>query len=155
MRSSIPFRVSLLAGCLTAVSCVRVSWISADRQTPVPETHVEALVAGETTLEQSLGQLGAPLFVWEVDSRSYGLAFGWDEAFDWGVNVSVPVGRAISASLDYQDRNLQLDGLVLFFDRENRLLRVDRGLLSDLVPTRDQRPADLPDQLGATDAETD
>ncbi len=154
MRSS-TFALSLLAVALGAASCVRVSWISSDRQTPVPDAQIAGLAPGETSLEAALGQLGAPLFVWEADSKSYGLAFGWDEGLDWGVNVSVPVAKEFSASLDYEDTNLQLEGLVLFFDRDNRLLRIDRGLLSDLVPVREQRPADLPDQLGASDGATD
>lgn len=149
MRSPSSALALLLAVALGAASCVRVSWISSDRQTPVPDVHVDGLEPGETTLEGALARLGAPLFVWEADSRSYGLAFGWDEGLDWGVNVSVPVAREFSASLDYEDTNLQLEGLVLFFDASDRLLRVERGLLSDLVPTRERRPADLPDQLGA------
>lgn len=140
----------LLVAC--AASCVRVSWISSDRQTPLPEVHVAGLEPGATTLEEALARLGAPLFVWEADPRSYGLAFGWDEGLDWGVNVSVPIAREFSASLDYEDTNLQLEGLVLFFDVHDRLLRVERGLLSDLVPVRERRPADLPDQLGASHA---
>jgi len=146
---SLPTLLALLAVAFGATACVRVSWISSDRQTPVPDLHIAGLAPGETTLDQALVQLGAPLFVWEADSKSYGLAFGWDEGLDWGVNVSVPIANEFSASLDYEDTNLQLEGLVLFFDGENRLLRIDRGLLSDLVPLREQRPADLPDQLGA------
>jgi hypothetical protein len=135
----------LLAGL---TSCVRGSWDSARDQVPVPHATIASLEPGVSTLGDCLDGLGAPLFVWEVDASSYGIAFGWNDAEDWGVNVSVPVARGFSASVDYADTNLDLEGLVLFFDADDRLLRIDRGRLSDLVPDR-QRPADLPDQLGA------
>ena len=145
-RLSVAAAALLLAGGLA--SCVRGNWQSARDQTPVRAGVVAGFEPGVTTLGDCLGALGAPLFVWEVDASSYGIAFGWNEAQDWGLNVSVPVARGFSASVDYADTNLDLEGLVLFFDAGDRLLRVQRGRLSDLVPDR-QRPAALPDQLGA------
>lgn len=137
---------ALLLGGLC--SCVRGQWQSSQDQSPVPEAVLSALEPGTSDLGDCLERLGAPLLVWEVDPRSYGVAYGWNDGDTWSVNVSVPVTRGFSASVDYADTDLDLEGLVLFFDARDRLLRIDRGRLSDLVRRR-QRPADLPDQLGA------
>ena len=58
------------------------------------------------------------------------------------------VGR-LQGSPRLAQLSVWLMGLVLFFDAGNRLLRVERGRLSDLVPVRERRPTDLRDQFGA------
>ena len=70
------------------------------------------------------------------------LAYGWLTERQWGVNVSVPVVRELSASVNYADTDERMEGAVLFFGADGRLAGVRRGLLRALTrELRRVRPA--------------
>ena len=131
-------------------SCVSFQWTRLEVHEPIPEELSEGLEPGTDTLESCLGRLGAPLYVWEVNSTSFALAYGWNDGRDWGFKVSVPIYRAASGSFQYGDANLDLHGLVLVFDSAERLLRTERGYLRDIAPelAERRRPALVEDGEG-------
>ena len=105
---------------------------------------VESLEPGVTSLEATLEELGAPLFVVEV-GLGMSLAWGWQNTTDWNIEVSVPLGDA-TGNLSYTDTSAQIRGLVLFFDESWTMTSMQEGYLVDLLPKR-QRPRDVEDDL--------
>jgi hypothetical protein len=122
-----------LSLALFVSACVRGSWSRVDVGRSVPEEFYADSAATSTDLTQCLAQLGAPLYVWELADDEYGLAYGWDHASGWGLNVSIPIVRGISASVDYESLAQKLHGVVLIFDRQDRLLRQHTGFLGELI----------------------
>ncbi len=130
---------ALLLLSLSSSSCVRASWSRVDVGRPIPDELHEELAPSSTDLTRCLEQLGAPLFVWEISGEEYGLAYGWDHATGWGLNVSIPVSRSVSASVDYESLAQQLHGVVLIFDAHDRLLRKRTGFLGEIVGAEGRR----------------
>lgn len=108
-------------------------------QEPLVEA-VDSLQPGVTGLQSALDALGAPLFVVEV-GLGMSLAWGWEKATNWNIEVSVPIGD-VAGNLQYVDTQSKTKGLVLFFDESRTLTSVQRGFLADLIPKR-QRPRDV------------
>jgi len=100
----------------------------------VSAVHVASLRPGEARLADVLALLGAPLYVVELDN-GVALAFGWLDQSDWNVEAVVPVGDA-SMQFSYASADLQIPGLVVFLDAAYVVMRLDRGLLGDLLPQR-------------------
>jgi hypothetical protein len=128
---------------LLAAGCLQVSWQRDSRHAPVSKAALDGLAAG-TGLDECLGALGAPLWVWEhVEGGTPGaaLAYGWFDQKDVGLRFSVPVTEYYSVSLDYDQIDLRMKGLVLFFDADWRLTSWRTGLLRDLSREAQRRPA--------------
>jgi hypothetical protein len=137
---------SLLAPFFLA-SCLQLSYGRESRYTPLALEALEGLVPGESDLGACLARLGAPLWVWEhVEGGRPGLAlaYGWLDERNVGVRLSVPVSRSVSASLDYDQSDERMRGLVLFLDERWKLTSWRTGLLRDLSRER-RRPAALPE----------
>lgn len=140
-------RLTALAAALLALAasgCLRVTWRRESFHEPLPREAIESLRPGDD-LARCLDALGAPLFVLEHKGEGLALAYGWRLDDRKGVRISAPMVRRLDASFDYQDRSSDLPGIVLFFDADWRLERVQRGFLRDLLP-RSPRPTPVDDE---------
>jgi hypothetical protein len=116
----------LLAGCLSFQ-------LERDNSySPIDRAEVDGLEPGVTTLDDCLQLFGAPLWVHEHRTLGVELAYGWDKQWDWGLRVSVPVAEHASASMNYDDVDRKVRGLVLLFDQDLKLSVVRTGFLRDI-----------------------
>lgn len=150
--------ITLLLALAQGPGCVAVRWTRDARQSPPPPQAEVVLVEGRTTLHEALAMLGAPLGVYEYRQTGMALAWGWYRGDTKGLRVSVPVYQNVSASVDYADNREGLEGMLLLFDEDLRLVSVRSGWLEDLTsgferqsPTvledlEDERPADDPEE---------
>ena len=107
----------------------------------------DTLQVGVDDLESCLARLGAPLVVRE-NGAGILLAWGWAHEREWGLTASIPVTDQNSASFSYNDADLGLTGLALFFDSTWTLTAIRRGLLADVLPPSQTRALSL-DELEA------
>ena len=96
------------------------------------------------SLEDCLASLGAPDAVREYRVHGLVLAYAYEVDRFLGFRVSVPVTRSQSASFAYTDGRLRTRGVVLWFDRDWRLLEWREGQLSTLLG-EPQPPVSLED----------
>jgi hypothetical protein len=137
---------ALLLSALLAGGCVTVRWQRQLGNEHISAAQVEAVRADGSDLAHAMGELGAPLFVWELPQGSFALAYGWLRDRGLGGTVTVPLSRAWSPSYTYADVDANLYGLVLIFDYRTRLQMVREGYLTELAAElRGQRPADVED----------
>lgn len=115
-------------------SCVRLRWNHENRFEPLPSDSWAGLEPGESDLGDALESLGAPLYVWEQTSDSFAVAYGWFNGRVAGGTVSVPLTEYASASFSYDNGAEKLYGLVLTFDRNERLMVLREGYLRDIAP---------------------
>lgn len=127
----------LVPGCVTARFQRRLGF------EPIPEPVLADLRGSGADLGTCLARLGAPNLVYEQPDDGLAIAYAWLDQFGWGVDVSISI-RWVSVSGDIDRERRNLEGAVLFFDRDLRLIAVDRGLLRDFlrVPARRQPAAD-------------
>jgi hypothetical protein len=92
-----------------------------------------------TTLDDCVSALGAPLLVLEDGDRT-AMAWGWQRQKNWFVTLSVPLLKGLNTSVSYNSFVLRLNGVMGFFDADNRLVELRRGYLNDLVDGRQVRP---------------
>lgn len=139
-----------LLALLSCSSCVRLNWNRNRWQTPPNKEGSAAVIAAGAPLGEVLSVLGAPVAVREHRRDSVVITYGWDEVDSKGVNLSVPVSRQLSLSLDVRNNRTGARGLLLFFDRDLRLIAAEEGWLQnprDGVRTR--RPS-LPETVLST-----
>jgi len=113
----------LLGGCVSAELRTRHAHL--------PLGEVQDLLPGEADLPLCLARLGAPLWVREHGDGAV-LAWGWKNESRWGVTVSVPIGKRMSASASYRRSYEGMQGMVLRFDADWVLREVRRGSLGEL-----------------------
>lgn len=141
MRRPRPARAAaLLLAAALAPGCVQLSYRRTLQHREVPAEVSSDLAVREADLAECLDALGAPLFVWEQPEGWMALAYGWEDTRHGGVNLSVPISRFFSASVDYNEVDSELKGVVLVFDDERRLVRVRRGVLRELASSERPRP---------------
>ncbi len=99
---------------------------------PVAPATLAALKPGQSTLDEALRTLGAPLFVWEWQGDGAALAWGWRDLKRWGFSISLPLDRGESASFSYDSLARDLPGAVLFFDARDVLVEARQGRLSEI-----------------------
>jgi len=121
--------------------CVRAQYTRTTVNVPLDEDAVLALQPG-ASLQKCLDGLGAPVRVWETESRGFAMAYGWLRDRGWAASVSYSFARFVQVSFSYDDQLSKLEGAVLWFDRDWKLVKAKTGLLSDLLPPR-RRPVDL------------
>ncbi len=121
------FALLVLSGCVT------VDYDRFKRHEPLADEAWASLVPGESSLEDCLIELGAPLRVWEPRPGALALAWVWVDRTDWGLSVSVPTGEAVDASFSYRDIAASDEGLLLVFDESWRLESLERGLVGDVL----------------------
>ena len=130
-------------------SCLQLRFQREARFEPVDELAAAALVPGEADLARCLATFGAPLWVFEVPTPDgVGAALAWGSFYqsNWGVQLSAPVTDWANASVDYDDIDESMRGLVLFFDADWKLTAKRLGLLRDLTASlRRKRPLDPED----------
>lgn len=137
-----------LATVLATSSCLRAAYRRTMIDAAPPPAEVAALVPGSDDLESALEALGAPQFVWGLGpDGGEGLALVYASLLQlgWDLNASIPVSDSGSASLEVQRAQLNNESLVLFFDDDWRLERIERGNLDSILPQ------DLLDQLTGWD----
>jgi hypothetical protein len=139
--------VAIAAAAALCSACLHVRWERESRYAPVPEAGLETLEAGRG-LDECLDALGAPLWVWEHVERGRpgaALAWGWFDEETVGVSLSVPVSDYASLSLDYDDVDRRMRGVVLFFDEDLRLAMWRTGFLHDI--TGEVRRPSAPEEI--------
>ena len=135
--------LAILCACAVLPSCASVNWISNSSNEPIADAEFAALEPGTADLGACLGRLGAPNLVWEYRGNGLAMAYGWLDGGGWGFSVSYSFDRfAPSARFSYDSDAVEGDGVVMWFDENLVLERVQRGRLRDLVPDR-RRPAPL------------
>lgn len=132
--------------------CVRVTWRRVSRYVPPEVAALDGLSIGETSLAESLENLGAPLWAWEVSSEEFALAWGWFEDTDAGGRISIPITRGFSPSFSFDRFDERMQGIVLFFDMDRTLVATRRGLLRDLSLLERRRRPVRPEDLEASGA---
>ncbi len=140
-------RLSAAAAALLLVNtgCLRLSLEREKLGRPLAQELHHELLVEEVDLHDCLTALGAPVYVWEVNGGEYGLAYGWNRDLAWSFNISVPLTRGASASFDFESLDQRLNGVVLIFDAQDRLLHKRTGFLSEiLTEAQRRRPALLP-----------
>lgn len=121
-----------LSGCLSA---------RLDHTTQHAEPRVEgSLHARSSNLQECLEELGAPLLVREHMDGAL-LAWGWADERAFGLNLSIPVARSVSANLGYNRSFEGMRGLVLFFDEAWIMQGMHRGYLAEILPEERSRPS--------------
>jgi hypothetical protein len=121
------------ATALLAASCLRVRYAVQRIEEPVPQALLDGLRPGRDDLSSCLRAIGAPNFVWEY--RGDGMALGWvfADAAGWYFAASLNVYRFASASMTLDFDNLDLPGVVLWFDENLLLLEWRRGSMRELT----------------------
>lgn len=123
------------------LGCVRGQYTRTTINEPLEDEALASLTPG-VGLQACLDKLGAPLRVWETDADGFALAYGWLRDRGWSASVSYSfLEFGPSASISYDDQAKKLRGAVLFFRYDMKLVKVRKGLLSDLLPPR-RRPVD-------------
>lgn len=130
------FAYALLLG-LGLSSCLSGEYDQFRTYQPPPAQQVEALVVGQSDLGDAVERLGAPIFVIET-GEGVTLAYGWRNAQRWNVTLSAPI-RDVDANFSFTSRDANTPGLVLFFDADWTLTRMESGHLGPLLP-KAQRP---------------
>jgi len=139
----VPFALALVLQ-----SCVGVSWRRRTFDIPIADATLASLEPGVSTLEECLGALGAPLYVWEYKGDGVALGYGWLKQGEVGVSASIPVADRASASFSFDEIRSQLDGAVLFFGPDLKLELVRRGYLREIAPLGRRRPAPVEEDGG-------
>ena len=137
-------RLPIAIACLLAASCVTGGYGTVRTYQAPRLGSYDDLVVGITNVDQAIATLGAPLQVIEI-GRGLALTWGWQQARGWDVSLTAPIGD-VSGSVSYANNKQQFPGIVLFFDKDWRLVHKREGYLADLVPTR-RPPRDVDDDL--------
>lgn len=146
MRAPFHFALAtgLLALGLVQTSCVRFSYVVRTVDAPLPDEVLQPLQPGVSDLTTCLSHLGAPNFVFEY--RVHGMALLWRyvDSAGWGASLSYSVDRvAPSASLNFDSDDADTTGVMLWFDQDLRLIRWQKGLVSQLTAGFRRQPTDL------------
>lgn len=133
--------LALALGALGLCSCVRARYQKTTLLRPIA-SGAETELAPGAELEACLARLGAPNFVWEQPGGAVAVAYAWSRSVGWGVGVSGTIVRNVDASFNYDDLSANTRGLVLWFDANWRLERVERGRMRELAaPPLRARPS--------------
>ena len=139
----------MLVLALACPSCLSFVW-NRERNFHEPAANaVDGLRPGQATLADSLGALGAPLYVWEWHADGMALAWGWSDDDRKGLSLSVPVAQRLSASLSYMRDMGKLNGIVLFFDAHAALVELRHGRLSEIHEETAQKRPSFQDEAGS------
>jgi hypothetical protein len=133
-------RAAFLILAALCTSCVSGSWERRLAFEPVRTEEVAALKVGESDISEALARLGAPLYVWEGVNQAIVLAYGYQASSGWGVRVSLPLEQT-SVSASYDDIAQRIEGWVLVFGQDDKLMVSRAGLLRDLRSESRQPPA--------------
>ncbi len=125
--------LALTAGCVSG----RWSRVVEGRELSGPALAAE-LTPGQADLSQCLAALGAPNYV-EEQGAGMVLSWGWFRSTAWGFTASLPTRFGSSASFRFDNLDGRTRGLVLFFDADLVLERIEHGFLAELRPTLLQR----------------
>jgi hypothetical protein len=125
---------------LLLTSCVRADWRREHAFDALGDDALSALAPDESTLEECLDLLGAPLMSWEV-SEGAALAWGWRKSQRIGGTVTVPLTDFYSPSFTGRFITADMRGAVLIFDETWTLRLVRRGRLLEVANYGRQRPA--------------
>lgn len=137
----------LLLVALAGAGCITGGYARQSLFVPVTDERLLPLHPGQSTLDDALRELGAPLLVWEWAGDGAALAWGWQDSTRWGYGVSVPVAQYVSASYTFDSLAKDLPGAVLFFGADGVLVESRRGKLGEIrAETARPRPAPVPEE---------
>ena len=125
-------RLPAIAALPLLSGCVQLVWRRDTRFEAPPPAALAELEPGRATLAECLDRLGAPLFVWEYKGDGAALAWGWSVLDDRYISIGLPIQDNYTASFSYDESDVDLPGVVLFFDREWKLEMVKEGRLRNL-----------------------
>jgi len=118
------------------MGCPRLGFERAHIDMPPAPTTVAALRPGQDDLTSVLALIGAPTFLWTLEEHGgngFFAVYASSSQLRWAFRITDPFARQ-SASFDYANDALALDAVVLFFDSDWALQRVEQGLLADFRP---------------------
>jgi len=127
--------------CLSLPGCIQLRWTARNIDDRLSQAAIESMWPGTDTLQSALGKLGAPHHVWEYQREGIALAWVQQEEEDLGLRVSYAVSRGPSASFRFDDSQLDVPGVVLWFDGQLVLEKVRQGNLRDLTEDLTRPPA--------------
>lgn len=134
---------ALVLGASSLGACVRARYQKSTFLRPIASGAEAQLEAG-AELETCLARLGAPNYVWEQPSGAVAVAYAWSRSVGWGLGVSGTVVRNVDASFNYDDLSADTRGLVLWFDSNWRLERLERGRIRDVAAPLGRPRPNLP-----------
>lgn len=111
--------------------CVSLNYEAASEQEPVAEDRHAGIRPGTSRMQECLTGLGAPNLVW-----------AWYADSGWRLRFSYSVQRFANLSIAYSEEGLHFNGLVLVFDRDDRLVEKRTGHL-DRLEAEIRRPSQL------------
>jgi len=129
------------AGCVLALGlcgCVSGTLAQERWHEVIPSGALDQLVPGDSTLEDCLRELGAPLRVEELGEQTV-LIWGWRDVRGFQVTVSVPLGEN-SANFSWTDEVQHLQGVVAILGPDQVLSLLRRGQLGEILPVKRRAP---------------
>lgn len=146
MRARVRYALAtgLLALGLLQASCLQFSYVVRTVDAPLPDEVLQPLQPGVTDLATCLQHLGAPNFVFEY--RVHGMALLWRyvDSAGWGASLSYTIDRAApGASFNFDSDDADTTGVMLWFDQDLKLIRWQKGLVSQLAVGFQRQPTDL------------
>lgn len=128
--------------------CIQLRWTARNAEDKLSSAALESMWPGTDTLGSALAKLGAPHHVWEYHGEGMALAWVHQEEHELGFRVSYSFSRGPNASFRFDDSQLDVPGVVLWFDGQLQLEKVRQGNLRDLTEELSRRPASV-DEIGA------
>ncbi|MCC6671383.1 MAG: hypothetical protein IT458_10000 [Planctomycetes bacterium] len=122
--------------------CVSLNYEAASEQEPVAEDRHAGIRPGTSRMQECLTGLGAPNLVWPLTGGRYALVWAWYADSGWRLRFSYSVQRFANLSIAYSEEGLHFNGLVLVFDRDDRLVEKRTGHL-DRLEAEIRRPSQL------------
>ncbi len=122
-----------MAACfLLLPACFSARYTRVDRGGPLEQAQLDELKVGESSMQQCVDVLGAPLVVREHNDGA-DLIWGWERNSGFMVSATIPLGDARSANAAYGQRSVGATGWTLRFDSGWNLISKHQGRLTELL----------------------
>ncbi len=120
-------------------ACVSGRFTRVDRGGEIVPIQLEGLAVNESSMQQCIDALGAPLVVREyLDGAD--LIWGWERNSGFSTTATIPLGNARSASMAYGESSAAAQGWTLRFDSDWKLVDKRHGSLNDLLTSKSPPP---------------
>jgi hypothetical protein len=134
----------MLLGALLAGGCIQATWSREGSEEPITGVMTAPLSPG-ATLSGCLDRLGAPVFVYETPRGGYALIYAWRDDVGWGLRLTIPIARLVSANFRYTQLDRESPSVALFFGPDDRLVQWQRGRLGQFLQQQFVDPDDAPE----------
>ena len=132
--------IAILFAAANATGCISLQWSHSSLHQPIDESRTTHFEIGRSSMSDALGELGAPLYVWELPRGHAALAWGWFNSRDLSVQLSIPTKSPADPSFQYSQIDNRLRGYVFVFDDADGLVFVKRGYLAEIADELQRRP---------------